>query len=892
VSSWHTITAEEAVERLRTDAAAGLSAAEAERRLSSDGPNELPSVVSVTAWKILLRQFKSALIVILLIAIILSVALGHSLEASAISAIALFTVVLGFVQEYRADRALEALRRLAAPAAAVIRDGEERKVPARDVVAGDVIILGTGDLVPADGRLLHAVNLSIDEASLTGESSPAEKNGDAIEEERAAPGDRHNMVYSSTAVTRGRGRAVVVATGPRTEVGKIGVLLGTVSPPRTPLERQMDSLGKTLVRASLAIVGTVVSLGLLRGEPVVQMILFGIAFAVAVVPEALPAVVTISLAIGARLMAKKNALIRRLPTVETLGCATVICSDKTGTLTTGEMTVREIFAGGNLLGVTGAGYDPHGAFLLDGSSVEPDGPLAALLRAAALCSDADLAREPGNGRWRPKGDPTEAALVVAAAKGGYRKSDLEAISPRLGEIPFSPERKRMTTLHVAESGAFACSKGAPEVILESCNRWRTVRGDEPLTASVRSDIMAVARSMADRAMRILAVSQRQGESLEDAEGEMTFLGLFGMMDPPRPEAGPSIETCHQAGIRPMMVTGDHPATARAIARELGLLREGKIVTGAELDAMTDEELEKDIGSIDVCARVSPAHKLRVVSTLQKLGHVVAVTGDGVNDAPALKKADIGVAMGVTGTDVAREAAAMTLADDNFASIVAAVREGRGIFDNIKKYLMYLLSSNLGEIGLIAATMVAGLPLPLTAVQILYVNLATDGLPALALAVDPYESDLMRRPPRKPGTGILSRPVVSLMVLGGLWSMVVNFGIFAWALRSGMEAAEAVTMTFVSLVLIQFFKAYIFRSERHPLFQRPFANRWLNLAVAWELLLLAAVVYMPFLQKPFGTFPLGLGDWLVVLPAALTVFPVLEAAKWARRTGWIGTDPAC
>jgi Ca2+-transporting ATPase len=611
-----------------------------------------------------------------------------------------------------------------------------------------------------------------------------------------------------------------------------------------------------------------------------------------VVPEALPAVVTISLAIGARLMAKKNALIRRLPTVETLGCATVICSDKTGTLTTGEMTVREIFAGGNLLGVTGAGYDPHGAFLLDGSSVEPDGPLAALLRAAALCSDADLAREPGNGRWRPKGDPTEAALVVAAAKGGYRKSDLEAISPRLGEIPFSPERKRMTTLHVAESGAFACSKGAPEVILESCNRWRTVRGDEPLTASVRSDIMAVARSMADRAMRILAVSQRQGESLEDAEGEMTFLGLFGMMDPPRPEAGPSIETCHQAGIRPMMVTGDHPATARAIARELGLLREGKIVTGAELDAMTDEELEKDIGSIDVCARVSPAHKLRVVSTLQKLGHVVAVTGDGVNDAPALKKADIGVAMGVTGTDVAREAAAMTLADDNFASIVAAVREGRGIFDNIKKYLMYLLSSNLGEIGLIAATMVAGLPLPLTAVQILYVNLATDGLPALALAVDPYESDLMRRPPRKPGTGILSRPVVSLMVLGGLWSMVVNFGIFAWALRSGMEAAEAVTMTFVSLVLIQFFKAYIFRSERHPLFQRPFANRWLNLAVAWELLLLAAVVYVPFLQKPFGTFPLGLGDWLVVLPAALTVFPVLEAAKWARRTGWIGTDPAC
>jgi Ca2+-transporting ATPase len=364
---------------------------------------------------------------------------------------------------------------------------------------------------------------------------------------------------------------------------------------------------------------------------------------------------------------------------------------------------------------------------------------------------------------------------------------------------------------------------------------------------------------------------------------MTFLGLFGMMDPPRPEAKPSIETCHQAGIRPLMITGDHPATARAIARELGLLRGGRVVTGAELDAMTEEELEKEIGSIDVCARVSPEHKLRVVSTLQKQGHVVAVTGDGVNDAPALKRADIGVAMGVTGTDVAREAAAMTLADDNFASIVAAVREGRGIFDNIRKYLMYLLSSNLGEIGLIAATMAAGLPMPLTAVQILYVNLATDGLPALALSVDPYDADLMRRPPRKPGTGVLSGNVAILMILGGAWSMVVNFGIFAFALRSGRETAEAVTMTFVSLVLIQFFKAYIFRSERRSLFLRPFSNRWLNMAVAWEMLLLGVIVYVPFLQKPFGTFSLSAWDWLVVLPAALTVFPVLEAAKRIRRS---------
>ena len=892
MSSWHTLAAEEAIQHLRADAAAGLSSAEAARRLAGAGPNELPSAVSIPAWKILLRQFKSVLIVILLIAIVLSLALGHVLETAGIAVITLFTVALGFVQEYRADRALEALRRMAAPTATVIRDGEEREVPAREVVLGDILLLCAGDLVPADGRLLEAANLQVDEASLTGESSPAEKFDEDLDGEDIALGDRRNMVYSSTVVTYGRGRAVVAATGPRTEVGRIGRLLETVAAPRTPLERQTDALGKTLVRASLAIVAIVVALGILRGQPLLEILLFGIAFAVAVVPEALPAVVTISLAIGARHMAKRNALIRRLPTVETLGCATVICSDKTGTLTTGEMTVREVFTGGNLLAVTGVGYDPLGTFLLEGSPAEPDEPLRALLRSAALCSDADLLEDRESGRWRVKGDPTEAALVVAAAKGGFRKSALEASNPRRSEIPFSSDRKRMTTLHDVGGEPTACSKGAPEIVLESCTRWRTIRGDEPLTASDRANILGRAQDMADRAMRVLAVSERKGASDENAEKEMTFLGLFGMIDPPRPEAREAIETCNQAGIRPVMITGDHPATARAIARELGLLREGHVVTGADLDAMSDEALAKDIETFDVYARVSPAHKLRVVSTLQNRGHVVAMTGDGVNDAPALKKADIGVAMGITGTDVAREAAAMTLTDDNFASIVSAVREGRAIFDNIKKYLMYLLSSNIGEIGLIAATMVAGLPLPLTAVQILYVNLATDGLPALALAVDPHEPDLMRRRPRKPGTGILSRNVVGLMVLGGIWSMIVNFGVFVWALRSGLEAAEAVTMTFVSLVLIQFFKAYIFRSERHSLFQRPFGNRWLNLAVAWELLLLAAIVYVPFLQKPFGTFALRGADWLVILPAAISVFPVLEAAKWARRRGWIGTDPAC
>ncbi len=882
MSGWHRMTAEDALRDLRTDAASGLGACEAARRLAETGPNELPSAAPVPAWKILLRQFKNVLIAILLAAIALSLASGQPLEAATIAAIALFTVVLGFVQELRAGRSLEALRRLTAPAAAVVRDGAVCRIPAREVVPGDIFVLSAGDLVPADGRLIETADLAVDEASLTGESSPAEKQVGPLEE-AIALGDRVNMVYSSTAVTHGRGRAVAVSTGPRTEVGTIGRLLAAVSAPKTPLERQMDGLGRSLGVVSIGIVAIVVLAGLLRGQPPAQMFLFGIAFAVAVVPEALPAVVTISLAIGAGLMAKRNALIRRLPAVETLGCATVICSDKTGTLTSGEMTVRELLAGDVLLEVTGAGFDTRGAFLVDGSPAPPDETLTSFLRAAALCSDAGLQETPEAGRRRIAGDPTEAALVVVAAKGGVAKAALDAAFPRAGEIPFSSERRRMTTIHLAGGETVAFSKGAPEVILESCTRRRGSRGDEPLTASSRSEILRRAQAMAGRAMRVLAVSERRGGPVADAEKEMTFLGLAGMIDPPRPEAREAIETCREAGIRPVMITGDHPATARAIAAELGLLREGRVVTGTELDAMDDARLEKEVESIDIYARVSSAHKMRVVETLQKRGHVVAMTGDGVNDAPALKKADIGVAMGITGTDVAKEAAAMTLADDNFATIVAAVREGRAIFDNIRKYLTYLLSSNLGEIGLIAAATAVGLPLPLTAVQILYVNLATDGLPAIALAVDPHEPDLMRRPPRRPGSSILSGHVAGLMVLGGLWSMLVNLGVFVFALRSGMGMSEAVTMTFVSLILIQFFKAYIFRSERHPVLRRPFANRWRNLAVAWELVLLAAVVYVPVLQKLFGTFGLRAADWLVVVPAALTVFPVLEAAKWIGRS---------
>jgi Ca2+-transporting ATPase len=589
-------------------------------------------------------------------------------------------------------------------------------------------------------------------------------------------------------------------------------------------------------------------------------------------------------------MIKRHALVRRLPAVETLGSISVICSDKTGTLTKDEMTVRKIFVAGQTLQVSGAGYDPHGTFSLNGSTVEPTTPsLLCLLRGAALASDTRLVRT--DGHWHIKGDPTEGALVVAGAKAGLHKADLDAQFPRVNEIPFTSETKRMTTLHVTSDGMVAYSKGAPEIILDSCTRQLTdasgAPSEVPLDAGSKMRILEAARQMASEALRVLAVASKSNVTLETAEREMTFLGLVGMIDPPRSEVQAAVQTCEQAGIKPVMITGDHPITAQAVAHELGLLRTGSVVTGAELDTMSEAEFEREVESIEVYARVSPAHKLRVVTALQQKGHIVAMTGDGVNDAPALKKADIGIAMGITGTDVTKEAAAMTLTDDNFASIVAAVEEGRGIFGNIKKYLMYLLSSNIGEIGLMAGATLLGLPLPLTAVQLLYVNLATDGLPALALAVDPPEADLMRHKPRNPHTGIFTQPVVTLMIVGGLWSTLINLGLFTWAWNSGRSHAEAMTMTFVSLVLIQFFKAYNFRSDRLSVLNRPFANKWLNIAILWELLLLSAIVYVPFLHAPFGTFSLPLVDWAIIVGLAFSVSPVLEVAKWMERRGWFG-----
>ncbi|NJC88590.1 MAG: cation-translocating P-type ATPase [Desulfuromonas sp.] len=882
-SPWHTLSSAETLDRLQTTPI-GLAASEAARRLSEQGPNELRATRQVSPWSIFFAQLKNTMILILLVATGASALLGHGLEAAAIAVIVLFAVLLGFIQEFRAERALEALRRLAAPNATTLRDGEETQLPARELVTGDIVMLQVGDRVPADLRLIEAINLQTEEAALTGESQPVTKQTAPLVTTSLPVGDRTNLAFAGTTVSYGRGCGIVVATGMGTEFGRIAQLLETVETRLTPLQENLNRVGHLLARAALAVVAVIVMLGLWRGQPFIDMLIFGIALAVAVVPEALPAVVTISLAIGVQRMARRHALMRRLPAVETLGSTSVICSDKTGTLTRDEMTARILYVGGRELTVEGAGYEPVGSFRSGGTPVEPDDMTLRLLQAAVLASDARLIRDAGQERWLIKGDPTEGALVVAAAKTGLDKRELDERFPRTAEIPFSAESKRMTTVHHGPDGFFACGKGAPEVMLSACTRIMTADGDVPLDQDRRRDLLERAQAMAGQALRVLAVAERPHAALAEAERELTFLGLIGMSDPPRPEARVAIATCRTAGIRPVMITGDHPLTAQAIARELGLLDGGRVVSGNELESMDDEELARAVGSIEVYARVSPAHKLRVVNALQRQGEVVAMTGDGVNDAPALKQADIGIAMGITGTDVSREAAAMTLTDDNFASIVAAVEEGRGIFGNIKKYLMYLLSSNIGEIGLMAGAALTGLPLPLTAVQILYVNLATDGLPALALAVDPPEPDLMNRPPRDPRRGIFTRPVLVLMLTGGFWSTAVNLGLFAWALQSGRSTREAMTMTFVSLVLIQFCKAYNFRSDRRSLFEQPFVNRWLNLAILWEVALLLLIIYTPALQAPFATFALTPLDWAIVVTLAATVSPVLELVKWLVRRG--------
>lgn len=881
--NWHSIEATNAAESLQTNLHTGLTSEEAAKRLADQGPNELATMRAPSAWVVLGRQFHNVLVWILIGAAGLSVALGETVEAIAIGVIVLLSVVLGFVQEFRAEKALAALRRMSAPHANVLRDGREEVVPSRDLVRGDIVFLRAGDRVPADMRLIEAANLRADEAPLTGESEPVDKQADLLVEADSALGDRRNMAFSGTSIAHGRGRAMVTATAYDTEFGQIAHMLQTVEETRTPLQQNLDHIGKMLARSALVVIVLIVAAGLLRGQPWVEVVLFGIALAVAVVPEALPAVVTISLAIGVQRMARRNALVRKLPAVETLGCASVICSDKTGTMTRDEMTARRLVTRDDKLEITGVGYEAKGGFVAGEQEAKPSASVIHLLQGGELSSDAHVVFDETEKEWVVQGDPTEGALVVAARKAGIDVDALEQEFPRIGEVPFSSESKRMTTLHTGSDGIRAYVKGAAEMLLPNCTHVAGNDGDSPLDDAMRERFVEASAEMAGTGLRVLAISWKRCEKLADAEDGLTLLGLVGLMDPPRTEVKGAIAQCRSAGIEVVMITGDHPVTAKAIAGELGLGSGKRLATGAEVEAMSDDELRAQAGGINIFARVSPAHKLRIVQALQKNGQVVVMTGDGVNDAPALKQADMGVAMGISGTDVSREAAAMTLTDDNFTSIVAAVEEGRGIYDNIRKYLNYLLSSNAGEILLLGGAAFAGLPLPLTTVQILYVNLATDGLPALALALDPPAEDLMERKPRSPRATPFDRESVTLILVGGVWSAAVNLGLFLWALDSGHELAKAQTMAFVSLVLIQFLKGYNFRTGLLSMFHRPFANRWLNAAVAWELVLLLVILYWPVMQAPFGTQAMTWHEWLVVLLVSLSICPVLELVKaWLRR----------
>ncbi len=889
---WHNLEVAETLQSLDSSRQ-GLTQEEAQRRLAQFGPNELTTKKGVSAWAIFLQQFKSVIIIMLLGAIVLSLALGEVADSIVILVIVVFCAVLGFIQEYRADRALEALKQMTAPTVSVVRDGQEEEIAAQALVPGDVILLKTGDHVSGDARLLEAVNLKTEEAPLTGESLAVEKVTEPISGEMVV-GDRKNMVYTGTTVVYGRGRAVVTSTGMDTEFGQIAAMLQEVEEKKTPLQINLDRLGKWLVIAISSLIVPLALVGIMRGHEILEMLVWGVALAVAAVPSSLPAVVVIALAIGLGRMAKRHALVRRLTAVETLGCTTVICSDKTGTLTQDQMTVRKIYTNGQIIDVTGVGYEPRGEFYINGRVIEPqqDVHLQTLLRINALCNDTRLVSIDGS--YYIKGDPTEGALIVAAAKSDLWQDKLSAQFPRVDEVPFSSERKRMTTIHDTPWGKQAYTKGAPEVILDCCDRVLMDGQEKELSENEMGSILKIGHQMADNALRVLAMAYKPlvsiAEGAQDAESNMVFVGLVGMIDPPREEVKEAIQLCERAGIKSVMITGDHKLTAAAVAKEVGLLKEGIAISGDKLDELSDDDFENMVERLEVYARVSPAHKLRVVEALTKKGHVVAMTGDGVNDAPALKRADIGIAMGITGTDVSKEVADMVLADDNFSSIVAAVDEGRGIFDNIKKFLVFILSCNLAELILMAVAILAGpllgLPygaLPLIAIQILYVNLATDGLPAIALSLTPKERDVMERPPRRRGEGIFTRITLGYIGGIGLWKGVVVLASFMLALSWGSSIVEAQGFTFVTLILLELANAFNCLNIRHSLFKvGPFTNRWLVLAVCWEILLLCLIVYVPFLQNLFHTYNFSLGEWITSLVLASSLFVVWEIAKFIVR----------
>ena len=910
---WHSETPESVLTELKVTTN-GLTSQEAKERLVTYGPNELKKEKGTSPFKILAGQFTDILMIILLIATGLSIAVGEYTDAAIILIIVFASAALGFTQEFRSEKAVEALKKMTAPTASVLRDGRECRIPAAELVPGDIVLLYAGDKVPADGRLIEAFTMKNDEAPLTGESNPVKKSSQTLPEQTQL-NDRDNMVYTGTVVVYGRGKAVVTNTGMTTEFGKIAQMVQSAPTEKTPLEKRLAGVGKWLgimcitVAASVGIVGIVI-----EGRPPVEMLLWAVSLAVAAVPEALPAIVTGALAIGMYRMAKGNAIVKRLPAVETLGSCSVICSDKTGTMTKGEMTVRSIYVSGQTIKVTGIGYAPEGEFQVNDKKVTPDESLKTLLKTAVLCNDSGLEQDSKTSKWIVKGDPTEGALVVAAEKAGMRKEELDIAEPRTFEVPFSSERKRMTTIHTVVGKKMAYMKGAPEMVIERCSKIILDGKVQPFTKDSQTSHFKVTEALALQALRNLAFAYKElpdtnDEFTEDMEKDFVFVGIMSMLDPPRTEVKDAIEVCKKAGIRVVMITGDHKLTAIAVGKELKLLEENhvetQVLTGQELEKMTDEQLADVVEHVVIYARVAPEHKVRIVKAWKQKDQVVAMTGDGVNDAPALKMSDIGVAMGISGTEVSKEAADMVLADDNFASIVKAVKEGREIFENIKKYLTYLLQCNIMEILVmffavvsvpyLAAwlspgsdvTAVSEAAIALTAVQLLWMNLVTDGLPAIALGVDPGDPDLMDRKPRKPNESIFSRDVKTYLtvmpIIMTAMLLIAFFSHLPWT--SEFHLLEARTQLLTAMIVMELVIALSMRSLKYPVFKVGiFKNKWLWVAILASFGLQLVILYVPGLQALFDVHMPELIDWGIAALYGGIVFAILEIGKWATSRG--------
>jgi Ca2+-transporting ATPase len=882
------LSVDEAVASFGVNLSEGLSGLEIARRREEYGLNQLKEKKGRTPFGIFIEQFKNFIIWVLIAASIVSGFLQEWVDALAIIAIVILNAILGFIQEYRAEKSLSALKKLASFTTKVIRNGRHDIIPSAELVPGDIIELEAGDHIPADCRLIWVTsNFSVQEASLTGESTPVLKTMSALKEKDVPLADRANMVYMGTSTASGKARAIVADTGMRTELGKIAGMIQDIGHEATPLQKRLEEFGKWIVYLCFVLVGLVFALEWLRGGKLVEVFLTAVSLAVAAIPEGLPAVVTVALALGVQRMVKRHVLIRKLPSVETLGCATVICSDKTGTLTKNEMTVQALYADSQIFKVTGIGYEPSGEFLFEEKTItlKSRPPLEKLLRCATLCNGAQLVKSDTG--YKIIGDPTEAALLTASAKAGIWKESQEKEFVFLDEIPFDSERKKMTIIRKDKELTFAFVKGAPDMLLEDCDYIEENGTARHITAEDKQKILKVNDEFANQAMRVLALACRNVDErapryeADLIERRLTFLGLVAMIDPPRPEAKEAVVKCKEAGIKTVMITGDHKNTAVAIARELGFFKENSIaLSGEELDGLSEEALLDKIENIPVYARVSPEHKLRIVKAWRKKGHIVAMTGDGVNDAPAVKEADIGVAMGITGTDVTKEVSDMVVTDDNFASIVAAVEEGRGIYDNIKKFIHYLLSCNTGEILVMLVSSLIGLPAPLLPIHILWVNLVTDGLPALALGMDPVEPGIMQRPPRRPNEPVVTKERAFLMLTQGAFIAFCSLLAFSFVLfveREGIGRAR--TAAFIVLACSQLFHSFNCRSTTESIFKLGiFSNKKLVIATLTSFLLQMAAVYLPFAQKVFKTEMLGPFDWFLVL--AISSFPLLamEAVK--------------